>query len=425
VFVAASIAPLYAFYLTSDGLNFALVFLAFACAVAPAGQPRHALGWRALGFVLLAASIFSKPLNLPLSLPLAMAASDGTVRATARGLAGIAAAVVFFFVLNAGITGELNYQGGERKTFYGAFPYDAAGKTFDTAGISLATDTLQTPVGAEGRAATVPDNAKYFVFGRHFGLVPFGWPWIVAVVWWLLGERRKMAWQWMLLAATAAVALATIVWMPYTWSGGGGPVGNRYFLSLGGSLFFLVPRVRSYAPAAIAGLGFLFVWPSLSSPFTVAKQPWLATRPSIFHMLPLELTSASDFPVILDRQRGRVPQGRTPTLFVGLLDERSGMGNRGWIAVQPGTSANLLVRSPLPLQAVTVGVKSVSPCEVGLATPDDAERVSLGPADRRDLKMQPSQVFSRDSFVFVLNVDSKACANPIEIAMQAHARPSS
>jgi hypothetical protein len=74
---------------------------------------------------------------------------------------------------------------------------------------------------------------------------------------------------------------------------------------------------------------------------------------------------------------------------------------------------------------VTVGVKSVSPCEVGLATPDDAERVSLGPADRRDLKMQPSQVFSRDSFVFVLNVDSKACANPIEIAMQAHARPSS
>ena len=39
VFLAASIAPLYAFWLTSDALNFALVFLAFAVAVAPPGEP--------------------------------------------------------------------------------------------------------------------------------------------------------------------------------------------------------------------------------------------------------------------------------------------------------------------------------------------------------------------------------------------------
>ena len=76
VFLAASIAPLYAFWLTSDALNFALVFMAFAVAVAPPGEPLRPLQWRALGFVLLAASIFSKPLNLPLALPLAMAAAQ-------------------------------------------------------------------------------------------------------------------------------------------------------------------------------------------------------------------------------------------------------------------------------------------------------------------------------------------------------------
>ena len=420
-FLVASITPLYAFWLTSDALNFALVFLAFACAVAPPGEPVRPLGWRAIGFVLLAGSIFSKPLNLPLALPLAMAADGGGWRPTARALAAIGVAVAVLFVINAGITGELNYQGGERKTFYGTFPYDEGGKTFDTAGISLATDSL-TPVGTEGRAASLAANIWYFVVGRHFGLLPFGWPWLVVAGWWAVGERRKMWWQWALLAATAAVALGTIVWMPYTWSGGGGPVGNRYFLSVAAALFFLAPRVRSFVPAAVAALGLLFVWPSLSSPFTVVKQPWRATRAAIFEVLPLELTGASDFPVILDRHRSRIPQGRAPTLFVALLDERSGMGQRGWIAVQAGATSSLLVRSPQPLEGVTIGVKSISACEVDLASSKANQRVSLGQGDRRDLEMQPSQVFSRDSFVFVVDVDSRGCADPIEVAMQAHAR---
>ncbi len=420
-FLAASIAPLYAFWLTSDALNFALVFMAFACAVAPPGEPLRPPQWRALGFVLLAASVFSKPLNLPLALPLAMAAGRGGLVPTIRSLAAIGAAVAVFFAINAGITGEVNYQGGDRKTFYGTFPYDEGGTTFDSAGISLATDAL-TPAGAEGRAASLAANIGYFIFGRHFGLLPFGWPWLVVIFWWAVGERRKMWWQWALLAATAAVALGTILWMPYTWSGGGGPVGNRYFLSVAAALFFLAPRIQSFVPAAVAALGLLFVWPSLSSPFTVVKQPWRATRAAIFEALPLELTNASDFPVILDGRRSRIPQGRAPTLFVALLDERSGMGQRGWIAVRPGATSSLLVRSPQLLEGVTVGVKSLSACEVGLASSRANQRVSLGHGDRQDLEMPLSQVFSRDSFVFVLNVDSRGCAEPIEIAMQAHPR---
>jgi hypothetical protein len=421
VFLAASIAPLYAFWLTSDALNFALVFMAFAVAVAPPGEPPRPVQLRALGYVLLAAAIFSKPLNLPLALPLALAARGGGLVPTARALAAVGAAVVVFFAINAGITGELNYQGGDRKTFYGTFPYDEGGATFDSAGTRLVTDSL-APVGAEGRAASLAANVGYFVLGRHFGLLPFGWPWLVVVGWWAIAERRKMLWQWAILAATATVALGTIVWMPYTWSGGGGPVGNRYFLSVAAALFFLAPRVQSFVPIAVAALGLLFVWPSLASPFTVVKQPWRATRAAIFDALPLELTNASDFPILLDRPRSRIPQGRAPTVFVALLDERSGMGQHGWIAVRPGATSNLLVRSPQPLEGVTVGVKSVSACEVGLVSGQASQRVSLAQGDRRDLELQPSQVFSRDSFVFVLNVDSSGCADPIEVAMQAHAR---
>ena len=43
---------------------------------------------------------------------------------------------------------------------------------------------------------------------------------------------------------------------------------------------------------------------------------------AIFDALPLELTNASDFPILLDRPRRSIPQGRAPTVFVALLDER-------------------------------------------------------------------------------------------------------
>lgn len=418
-FVVGSITPLYAFWLTSDVLNFTLVFLAFACAVAPPGEPQRSMRSRVLGMLLLSASIYSKPLYAPLMLPLAVAAGGGCRTAWLRRAAAMATGVLVFFTINAVITGEMNYQGGERKVFYGEYPYDTAGHTFDNTGIALATDTLQTPLDREGRIAALSANAWYFLVGRHFGLLPFGWPCLVVVCCWAAFERRKMVWQWLLLAAVVAGSVATLVWMPYTWAGGGGPVGNRYFLCFAAALFFLIPRVSSFAPAAVAALGLLFVWPSLASPFATVKQPWRATQTAVFNVLPFELTNASEFPIILDRRRGRVPQGRAPTVFVGLIDERSGMGGHGWIAVQAGTTSNLLVRSPRRLESITIGLKSVSACAIAVSSGQASEHVRLGPHDRRDVVMRPSQVFSRDSFVFILTVDSHACETPIEIAIQA------
>ena len=420
-FVAASIIPLYAFWLTSDMLNLTLVFLAFACAIAPPGEPQRSFRSRSLGMLLLAAAIYSKPLHAPLALPLAFAAGSHRTTAWLARLAAIATGVLFFFILNAAITGEMNYQGGDRKVFYGEYPYDTAGHTFDGAGVAMATDTVQTPLDREGGTAALRANVWYFLVGRHFGLLPFGWPSLVAVCGWAVFERKKMVWQWVLLGAVAAAGVAILVWTPYTWAGGGGSVGNRYFLGFAASLFFFVPRMSSFAPAAVAALGLLFVWPSLASPFATVKHPWRATQTAIFNVLPFELTNASEFPILLERQRARVPQGRAPRVFVGMIDDRSSIGNRGWIAVQAGTTSNLLVRSPARLESITIGVKSASPCAVALTSGRASEHARLGPDDRQDVVMRPSQVFARESFAFIVTVDARACPTPIEIAMQAHA----
>ena len=58
-------------------------------------------------------------------------------------------------------------------------------------------------------------------------------------------------WQWLTLAAGVGSAVVLLLYMPFTYSGGGGPVGNRYFLGSYGLFLFLVPPLQT----AVRGSG--------------------------------------------------------------------------------------------------------------------------------------------------------------------------
>jgi hypothetical protein len=417
LFLMASAAPLYGVWLTSDLLNFTLVFLAFAL-----GTTREARGvptWRlAAALALLAMATYSKPIVVPLAAPIVLANAHWRSRRAVTMMAVYCALVASLFAANILVSGEANYQGGDRKSFYGRFPFDEQGGTFDTAGIVMATDTVATPVGTDGRARTLLPNLLYFAAGRHFGVLPFGWTWLLVVAIWAFADRSKRLWQWALIGALGAIALVTLVWMPYTWSGAGGPIGNRYFLSVAGAVFVLMPPVRSWWPAAAASIGLVFLLPAYSQPTVVARQPWLATRSPVFSILPLEMTGASDFPIILDQRRGRIPQGRDPQVSVALLDEHAYPGRGGWIGVANEGSADLLVRSPARLRASVVGVRTERACDVHVSSDRATVRVELADADRRDVELVLPQVFSHNAFASVIHVDASACPAGVEVALQ-------
>ncbi len=421
-FATAAITPLYAAWLTSDLMNYTLVFLAFATGWRRPGEAGVTRARAVTAAIILAAATFSKPLNALLAVALAVGAGP-TWRAWVRSLTVFAIVVPALFGINALISGgDPNYQGGNRQIFYTHFPYDDDGHLFESSGISRATDTVvDLPPEVPGRVGTFPQNLWYFVAGRHFGVLPFGWPWLVAVVLWALSRRHKSWPEWALLGTVAATVAGTILWMPYTWSGGGGPVGNRYFLSVAAALFFLLPPAISLGRALALAVGLVFVMPSLMHPFVVAKQPWLATRGAQFAWLPLEMTGASDFPIMLNRARGRMPQGRGPTVFVAFLDEAAGVGRSGWIAVPAPARAGLLARSPERPYEVTVGVKTEAACDILVST-HEARTVSLAGGERRDVVLPVDATFSLDSFAFAMTVDTTRCSAGAEFAMQATAR---
>src|SRR5262249_16877392 len=128
-FLGASILPVYGVFLMPEIFNFTIVTVPYFLWLYKELVPDSRLSrpWTTIAAaVLLGLGTYSKPLPTAfLVAPLVLLA--WTRRQWVRGLAtgAIAVAVASLcFGLNAAISGEFNYQGGDRKTFYGSFPFD-------------------------------------------------------------------------------------------------------------------------------------------------------------------------------------------------------------------------------------------------------------------------------------------------------------
>jgi hypothetical protein len=273
---------------------------------------------------------------VPLGLdPLLPRPGQGVV---SRGVAGIAEALrrgavlaltaLAFYGLTALPTGEKNYQGGERKTFYGRYPFDEQGTTFDSAGVWMTTDhvgplvegrdedKLSAKTGPLRDPAEVSEsfawNLLYFWIGRFGGVVGYFGPAVVALfAFLLLGPRSRAG--WMALAAFVLSWLAYLWIIPDNWYGGGGTVGNRYFLNLLPAFLLLVPKGRERLVAA-AGvpIGLVFVAPILASPVHHSLHPGDHATRAPYTLLPAELTMLNDLSAFVEPWRKKRPFG-----FVG------------------------------------------------------------------------------------------------------------
>ena len=84
----------------------------------------------------------------------------------------------------------------------------------------------------------------------------------------LLAPARRPGWQYLVLASGLAQMLFFIINLPYTWLGGGGSVGNRYFMGAYGIFIFLLPPLSRTAVAIVPwAIGGLFTAQLVLNPF--------------------------------------------------------------------------------------------------------------------------------------------------------------
>jgi hypothetical protein len=254
------------------------------------------------------------------------------------------------FGMNAAITGEFNYQGGLRKSFYSrtGFPFANTWETFDNRGAPVATDAVPMDILLHRDTATVlVRNVLYFMVGRYSGLLPYFFPGVLAVLLFLVSRRYQEVWQWLIAGGAAAGILVLLIYMPYTYSGGGGPVGNRYFLSLYPLFLFLLPPLRRTLPAMVAlTIGSLFTAKLVLNPFYTSFNPGEHAKAGPLRLLPIELTLLNDLPVSGDPDRARRALGGNPPVAAYFPDDGAYLPEGDSFWVRGGARAEVLLRAP-------------------------------------------------------------------------------
>ena len=416
-FVGAACVPVYLVFLAPEILNFSLIFFGYFLwlykEVNPEAPPiLRGRGSDIVAAILLGAAVYAKPNHALLVAPMVL-----TFWWRRRWLDGLLAGTVAvamaaaLFGLTALSTGEFNYQGGNRKTFYTAFPYDGSGDVWNRNGQEMSTNDSDAENVLPDFTNRFTHNVEYFLVGRHFGFVPYFFPGVVAIGLWLVSRERAQPARVLTFLAVAGSAVGLLVFAPYTWSGGGGPPGNRYFIGVYAALFFLTPPLESSVPALLAWAGgALFTAKMLINPFVVAKEPFRTTERGFARLLPVEITMANDLPIAL------IAGPRAHTWFsetlLYFLDEHAyppevidAEGHAGvWVAGDG--RADIIMRCDWPIDHLRMTVSSPVPTVFIASAGSTQVKVPLTPGNPVTFDLPTSGVRDLRSYAYLLSVRS-------------------
>jgi hypothetical protein len=430
-FVCGSAVLVYGAWLTPEVLNFAGVFLAYwLWSTYGSARPVDAGGsdsstrarWADIASVALVGLMaYSKPPYAALACPMVLLPlwRRRLVPAIALGLVGIVV-VGGAFGVHTLVSGEANYQGGARKTFYGGvgFPFET-GKSFDTSGDARATDENNTNEGIFSKRDFWPRlgaNVEYFFVGRHFGLVPYGFPAIVALAAFVWRRRWRDPAAGLTLAGLAILTAYFLIWLPFSWSGGGGPTGNRYFIAGYAAMFFLAGPVVSARAAIVAWIGSAaFIAHILVNPLYAAKATWVTSQRGLLRALPVELTMSRDLPVNLVQSRSRLEHvfGNASS-FLYLLDDNAYPPEPSGFWVRGGARADIVMRTDQPASTLRVSLESPIANRVRVTAGRGTTTVSLQAGVRQDVLVPAASVVSTEqhTFALLLSIEPSAAFVP-------------
>jgi hypothetical protein len=387
---------------------------------------------------------FSKPPYIAILVPIvALAALRRQWRRGATAGLVFAGVSVGLWGGNVAVTGELNYQGGERKTFYGGqtdgvptgFPFLTPAATFDRVGLGRGTDGVPTDIvfSARDSLTVLRHNVGYFIVGRHTGLLPYFFPALVAAALFLVAPRRRPVWQWLVGGTAVASALALLLWLPFTYSGGGAPIGNRYYMPFYALFLFLTPALASVRPGlvALAG-GSLFTAQLVVNPFYVSSHPAEHPKTGPYRWLPVELSLLNDLPINVQPGRVRVNLAGDPPMQAFFLDNNA-YGREGeWFWVRGESQAEVILRGgarvladgraeAYEIERLDIEVRSGDVGNrVTIDTGQARQTVDMGPRESRPLRLDmpaglPYRALPEQptSYVYAITIDSQTGFTPM------------
>lgn len=372
----------------------ACLYLAFTPAplAAPATgwQRFRALFWNAAsrpfwsGAAIIAAA-YNKPVLALLGLPaFVLACRAERLRGAAKWLAGAGAAGLLVCAGSYALIGHPSAYLGVERSGVRVLDFTTMPE-LPLARSAAYPEKIEEQIGPRNSWAWIfripevdhrlPANLLSFFVGRHTGLFVYAPFALLSLLLFLFAPRRTGE-RWLLVASLLAVALFFLTLIPFNWHGGGGFVGNRYFVNALPAMLFLVTRIApTWTPLVGYALAGLFVVPILFTPFGApVPSPTLQAhvRNAPFRLLPFEQQLTRQIP----GYRGQVGNG---IYFFGRRDVLNSVGDSLWTT--GGRPVELWVSTDVKLERPVFQVESaVAPNRIRLELQGDEKRVEIAVA---------------------------------------------
>ncbi|MGH9374181.1 MAG: hypothetical protein ACRD15_21920, partial [Vicinamibacterales bacterium] len=196
------------------------------------------------------------------------------------------------------------------------------------------------------------------------------------------------AWQYFVLLGALGQILLLIIWFPYTWNGGGGSVGNRYFMGAYGAFLFLIPTITRMSAALVPWIvGAFFTAPLVLNPFVTSFKPGDHAKSGPFRWLPVELTLVYDWPINNQPDRVRIwfgdnPRGSSPGFQIYFFDDNAFVEGDGSFWVKGGSRTEFLIKTDRPMKRLVLMLTAgPQPVTLEARLSGRSQDVSLAPGE--------------------------------------------
>lgn len=438
-FVFPTVVPVYWSWIAPELFNCVLGLAAYFCwlykFVAPPASSRWTAWLRGPGSDVAAALLiglltFSKPTNALLGAPMGLWwLWRGEWRRAAIVALTFVLSAGFWFGANVAISGEWNYQGDDRRTCYGTYPFEAPGQGLDVCDDRSTSEALTNVWFDRDMFWTnLRANLGYFVAGRYGGVLAYFFPVVFGVLAFITAGRRREAWQWLVLGSIVAQALLFLITQPYSYFGGGGSVGNRYFMGGYGVAVFLFPPIRSIVMSLVPWvIGGAFMAPLVLRPFDTSMRPGDRAFSGPLRLLPVELTNFNNLPVMTERDlmlRGFGEKEGHPGFQLLYLDKNSWLREADGLSfwTRGNSRAELLVRTNEPERRLEMTLHA-GPLATTVAIELEGERatVTLAPDQTAVVQLAPPTGFKygyypdHKSYIWRLSITTDSGFVPAEV----------
>lgn len=317
-----------------------------------------------------------------------------------------------FFGINYLLTGDPNYMGGERKSFYFRWPYEKEEYTFENMGYLMTSENYWQ------RFYLTPEmlfsNIFYYFFGRYSGMAWYYFPAFLSLIIFIWRDKKEL-WEFFVLGSAFLIIIVMITLSPDNYYGGGGTIGNRYFMGLYPAFFF-IGRNKGFKSGILEIFVALFFLSSMFfNPLYASSFPGTHVKTFPFKLIPPEFTLVETYSTNTNPNAFRLPFGEGPLYYLYFMNDnfykREGMGF--WTVGKQTCEAMVEVTKECKgIQIKIINNPGRLMNKVVVKLNGKKEKISMYPSEAKILKFYGRGFRFKNHFLFHVKIYSKNSYNP-------------